>query len=172
MTDSPKCISTSRSRPSTAASIFDRHFLEEIADWPIDGFCENEAAYSGPWRVEERGGEFAVLRDGDERPRGTFKQHETACLVAAVLPAAGSDSLYSVRSCKLLRVIGQPAPAVAGRFAFDDEDIAGALHVAAWFLRSPHSLALLLEAASSDVLTTAGQLVAERRAVESGECAS
>ncbi|MEM8995958.1 MAG: hypothetical protein AAGF23_14320, partial [Acidobacteriota bacterium] len=92
-----------------------------------------------------------------------------ACLVAAVLPAVGSDSLYAVRSCELLRVIGQAEPAVAGQFTFDDEDITGALHVAACFLRSPHSLAFLLEAASIDVLTTAGQLVAERRAGASGE---
>ncbi|MEM8996857.1 MAG: hypothetical protein AAGF23_18875 [Acidobacteriota bacterium] len=169
MTRSPKSISTPKTITSTAASVFDQDFLEYIADWPIDGFCENEAAFSGPWRVEELDGEFAVVRDGDERPRGTFKHHETACLVAAVLPAAGSDSLYAVRSCELLRVIGQAAPTIAGRFTFDDEDITGALHVAAWFLRSPHSLALLLEAASIDVLTTAGRLVAERRAVASGE---
>ena len=169
MTDSPKCISAPKSRPSAAASIFDQEFLEHIADWPIDGYCENEAAFSGPWRVEKEDGEFAVLRDGDERPRGTFKHHETACLVAAVLPAVGSDSLYAERSCELLRVIGSDTPAVAGRFTFDDEEIAGALHVAAWFLRSPHSLALLLEAASIDVLTTAGRLVAARRVVVSGE---
>ena len=169
MTHRPKPVSTLKNEPKPAASIFDQEFLEHIADWPIDGYCENEAAYSGPWRIEERDGEFAVVRDGDERPRGTFKHHETACLVAAVLPAVGSDSLYAVRSCELLRVIGQAAPAVAGHFTFDDEDITGALHVAAWFLRSPHSLALLLEAASIDVLATAGRLVAERRAVTSGE---
>ena len=169
MARSPKSVSTPKDEPKTPASIFDKDFLEHIADWPIDGYCENEAAFSGPWRVEERDGEFAVVRDGDERPRGIFKHHETACLVAAVLPAVGSDSLYAERSCELLRVIGQDAYAVAGRFTFDDEDIAGALHVAAWFLRSPHSLALLLEAASIDTLTTAGRLVAARRAGASGE---
>jgi len=160
---------TPKSEPTHPSSIFDQDFLEHIADWPIDGYCENEAAFSGPWRVEQQGEEFAVVRDGDERPRGTFKHHETACLVAAVLPAIGSDSLYAERSCDLLRVIGRDTYAVAGRFTFDDEDIAGALHVAAWFLRSPHSLALLLEAASIDTLTTAGRLVAARRAVPRGE---
>ena len=169
MTHSPKRISAPKTVPSLEASIFDADFLERIADWPVDGYCETEAAYSGPWHVQERKGEFAVVRDGDERPRGTFKHHETACLVAAVLPAIGSDSLYAERSCELLRVIGRDAPAVAGRLTFDDEDIASALHVAAWFLRSPHSLALLLEAASIDALTTAGRLVAARRAVGSGE---
>ena len=106
-----------------------------------------------------------MLRDGDPKPRGVFEHHETACLVAAVLPAVGSDALYAVRrgSSELVRTIGRSEPAVAGQLSSVDEDIAGALHVAAWFLRSPHSLALLLEAAGYDVLATAGRLVAARR---------
>ena len=73
MTHRPKCVSTPKHDRTPAASIFDQEFLERITGWPIDGYCENEAAYSGPWRVKERGGEFVVLRDGDERPHGTFE---------------------------------------------------------------------------------------------------
>lgn len=165
MTDSPKSISTPRDQPSSAVSIFDQDFLERIADWSVDGFCEHEAGFSGPWRVETLDDAYTVHRDGDAKPRGVFKHHETACLVAAVLPAVGSDSLYSVRrsSSELVRSIGQAEPTVAGQLAPGDEALAGALHVAAWLLRSPYSLAFVLEAAGHDVLSAAGRLVADRR---------
>jgi len=36
MTQRPKSVS----KPTTASSIFDQDFLENIADWPIDGYCD------------------------------------------------------------------------------------------------------------------------------------
>ncbi|MEM8997110.1 MAG: hypothetical protein AAGF23_20170 [Acidobacteriota bacterium] len=164
MTDRPKCTPPPDS--ASLESIFASDFLELVGDDSVDGFCEHEAGFTGPWRVEAQADGFAVIRDGEAKPRGLFKHHETACLVAAVLPAVGSDPLYAVRrgSSELVRTIGHAEPTIAGQLSPGDEDLAGALHIAAWLLRSPHSLAFLLEAAGYDVLATAGRLVAYRKA--------
>jgi hypothetical protein len=156
------------STPSTF-NAFCREFLLRL-DERDEPPTAAEADANGPWKIEPcpHGG-FALLRQGEslrrgDRPAGTFERRETALLAAAILPSTGRDPLY--------RLLGEETPGgfalerargeVAGHLEFYDPDAATALHVAESLLRSPDSLARLLEAAGRIALLRAGKIVFER----------
>ena len=62
MTESRKCNPPLESAP--LESIFARDSLELVGDDSVERCCEHESGFTGPWRVEARDDDFAVLRDG------------------------------------------------------------------------------------------------------------
>ncbi len=114
-----------------------------------------EADVAGPWSVEPIPNlGFGLFRVGESlargfRPAAVFPDRWLALLAAAVLPGTGRDPL--------LRLEGEPDELgygvtlddgeVVGHFELFDEALLDALNAAAALVRSPWSLACLLEAA-------------------------
>ncbi|HTQ78545.1 MAG TPA: hypothetical protein VMM92_01000 [Thermoanaerobaculia bacterium] len=128
-----------------------------------------EADVCGPWKVEAGAEGYALLRQGEslargDRPSGLFAHRETALLAAAILPALGRDPFYRLQSEEtpngfaLERTHGE----IAGHLEFYDPEAVSALHLAESLVRSPESLAHLLEAAGRVALDRAGKIVFER----------
>lgn len=145
-------------------SIFTPEFLETLARLEPEGGAESEAAWAGPWRVEERDGQFVVVREGDSKPGGIFEQRHVAYLVAAVLPWIGRNRIYSLGEYGV-RLVHRERPGITadlGRLRSAEPEVPEALNVIDFLLRSPHSLALVLEAGNYESLKLAGQLVAAK----------
>jgi hypothetical protein len=151
-------------------SIFTPEFLEALALMDPEGSAEPEAAWAGPWRVEEWDGQFAVVREGDSEPGGVFGQRHVACLVAVVLPWVGRTRVYSLEEHGAQLVHGdRPGRTVGlGKLRSAEPEVPEALNFIDFLLRSPQSLALLLEAANYESLRLAGQLVAAKHAPAPG----
>jgi hypothetical protein len=102
-------------------------------------------------------------------PVACFTERWRALLAAAVLPGTGRDPAYLLRKdpdpegfALLAGLDADGAPAVVGHLRHFDERLTSALHVADALLRSPESLALLLEAAGKVALERAGAALDER----------
>jgi len=154
------------------ANAFDPMFLatfEAIEDPPAS---VTEAEFAGPWRVVATPRGHAVLRDGET----TAEESEVLCedrygalLAAAVLPAVGRDALYRLESDRgtdgrfeIRMPWGQQGERPAGSLRLYVPEVTNALHVASWLVRSPASLAVLLEAAGATVLARAGMILSRR----------
>jgi hypothetical protein len=155
--------------PVTPCNAFCEEFLLRL-DERDEPSTAAEADTIGPWKIEPcpHGG-FALLRQGEslrrgDRPAGTFERRETALLAAAILPSTGHDPLYRLRGEETPGgfALERPRGEIAGHLEFYDPDAAAALHVAESLLRSPDSLARLLEAAGRVALLRAGRIVFER----------
>jgi len=129
-----------------------------------------EADTAALWQVVDDRLRFAVLRhyesleEGD-RPAARGLDRYTALLVAAVLPAAGRNPSWHLGKeahpdGSPLRVNGEEA----GFLAQFDETLVAALNVADGLVRSPQSLALLLEAAGGLALRRVGRILAHTQA--------
>jgi hypothetical protein len=151
-----------------------------------------EADVAGPWvvrRVRYQGTfGFAVLRDWEspqdgDAPCAIFRRRETALLAAAVLPALGREPLYRLATepdaagfplqagtgprdpalvPAAVAVTAIPHPGIAGHLRDFDEDLATALQLVAALVRSPLSLASLLEAAGHVAVEQAGRILTTR----------
>jgi hypothetical protein len=102
-------------------------------------------------------------------PVASFLERWRALLAAAVLPGTGRDPAYRLRTeadaegfALIYGLDRDGAPEVAGHLRLFDEGLASALSVADALLRSPESLALLLEAAGKAALDRAGAILAAR----------
>lgn len=163
-----KCNPSTHPTPSNA---FRRRFLRRFdeRDEPVTAL---EADMAGPWSVVPLPGEgFGLFRAGEHPSRGfgptaVFPDRSLALLAAAILPGTGRDPLLALN--------GNPDP-VSGRYSLrlDDgtiaghsehfeEDLVDALNVAVGLVRSPHSLALLLEAAGPIAVARCGAILDER----------
>jgi hypothetical protein len=145
---------------------FDETFLAAIdqLDEPVTA-AEAEAA--GPWSlVPMANGEWGVFRRGQSPERGdvpiaSFRRREKALLAAAVLPGTGRDPLFRLApeaDPHGYTVISQSGE-TEGHLRLFDENLRDALHVAECLLRSPESLARLLEAAGGIALRETGRLL-------------
>lgn len=152
-------------------TVFAPAFLRQLEARDPDGFSAAHAALSGPWQVERLTDErYAVLRpyDDPDQAEGLFRFKETALLAAAVLPALGSNCRYALDGSedpeghRLSRTAGENGFVPAGWLRFVRKDLARALHLVEFLLSTPTSLALVLEAASHDVMEPSGRLLAER----------
>lgn len=155
-----------------AVTVFCPEFLErKTAREPIP-LATHEAAWSGPWAVSSSGGEFVVHRVGNSKPVAITGYCDTALLLAAVLPAIGRGPLFWLsheRSPEdqmfgLTTTLGERGPTIVGRFEQRHEEVLGPLSAFEYLVRSPTSMAYLIEAAPTESLAPVGRLITERLA--------
>ncbi|HEX7184572.1 MAG TPA: hypothetical protein VF756_22285 [Thermoanaerobaculia bacterium] len=148
---------------------FHPEFLKRLGerDEPVTA---GEADVAGPWLVEEIPGHgWGLYRAGESlargfRPTAVFPDHDLARLAAAVLPGTGRDRLFRLateQDADGYEVVLDGGEAV-GRLRLFDEALVDALNVAVSLVRSPQSLAYLLEAAGSLALERCGALLDRR----------
>lgn len=163
-----------------SAAVFAPSFLDRFTqlDQPA---TSGEACHAGPWQVLPAGGGYGAVQLGDDEPAAVFTHRTHALLAAAIFPGLGRDESYVLGEPR--GIAGREAPVAPLREAGDpltlawledlDPAVLDLLHAADALLRSPASLALLLEAAGGRRLGRAGQrlaaAVAERRRRRSGE---
>ena len=148
---------------------FRSEFLKRIGerDEPLTGA---EADVAGPWLVEEiPGAGFGLFRSGEGQkrsflPAAVFRDRAHALLAVAVLPGTGRDAAFrlGVEPERAGYPVRDPAGDIAGHLHLFDESLTGALHVVETLVRSPESLAHLLEAAGAIALERAGAILDER----------
>ena len=148
---------------------FQPDFLQQLGerDEPVTAA---EADVAGPWRLEKVEGEgWALFRAGESRARGyhptaVFADRNLALLAAAVVPGTGRDRLLRLDneggSDGFAVTLDDGTP--VGSFRLFDEPLLDALNVVVGLVRSPQSLAYLLEAAGSLALERCGALLDER----------
>jgi hypothetical protein len=133
----------------------------------------HEAEVAGVATIYEIAGRgFCLYLPGDypdlgHLPVACFFERWRALLAAAVLPGTGRDPVYrllqeaAAEGFALISGVGREGrPEAAGHLRLFDERLASALAVADALLRSPQSLALLLEAAGKVALSRTGALLA------------
>jgi hypothetical protein len=124
-----------------------------------------EAELEGPWRVEETGEEWAVLRCWESlelghRPVARLRSQESAWLLAALLPALGRDVLYRLREAGDGYVLENAGEEVGEVTHFHDR-VAESIHLVEQLVRSPRALTYLLRAAGPAAQELVGQMLAE-----------
>ena len=136
---------------SSSHNAFSSSFLHRIAERdepPTAG----DADAAGPWYVTALpGGGFGVFREGESperghRPAAVFRERWLALVAAAVLPGTGRDAAFRLRKD-------------AGHLELFDERLLDGLRCGESLLRSPQSLADLLEAAGQVALERAGAIL-------------
>jgi hypothetical protein len=158
--------------PNAFTSTFLRRFDDH--DEPITAA---EADFAGPWSIEEIPGRgFGLFRTGESHARGfhptaVFTTRWLAIVVAAILPGVGRDPYLSLEKdagpegyAVLLHGLHGRAPGgkVVGHLPRFDEPLIDAANGALFLLRSPESLAWLLEAAGSICLARCGAILDAR----------
>ena len=165
--------SKDRSTPSNA---FSSSFLAQLGEHdepPTVG----EADVAGPWLVEKIPGQgFGVFRAGEGaargyRPAAVFPDRWLALLAAAVLPGTGRDRFLTLRKAADREGYGVALDdgAVVGHFELFDEPLLDGINGAVTLLRSPESLAYLLEAAGAVALERCGAILDRRLAAPGHE---
>ncbi|HEY7215975.1 MAG TPA: hypothetical protein VIC28_15230 [Thermoanaerobaculia bacterium] len=151
------------SLPSNAFASTFLHRFGERDEPPTAG----EVDAAGPWFVEPIPGlGFGLFRAGESlargfRPAAVFPDRWLALLAASVLPGTGRDAL--------LRLNKEPDPLgygvvlddgeLVGHFELFDEPLLDAMNAAVALVRSPWSLAYLLEAAGPLALERCGAIL-------------
>jgi hypothetical protein len=159
---------------SYSRNAFALDFLKRIGevDEPLTAA---EADMAGPWVVEEvPGAGFGLYRAGEGNKRGfrpfaVVPDRSLALLLAAILPGTGQDAAFRLRQEAEGNgfAFDHGTGGVAGHLALFDERAIDALHVVNALIRSPESLANLLEAAGGLALERAGAIL-DSRFPESG----
>jgi len=145
------------------ANVFDRSYLEHLSHRDPRGSSYAEAEYAGPWTVQEREGGFAVEREAEVdqgEPDAVFVDRETALLVAAISPTLGRDPHFQLAPSTTaagfdVRTLVAGQVESVGWLRHDHPEVVEALNVVEWLLRSPASLAKVIEAAGYSVLVHA-----------------
>ncbi len=151
--------------PVNPANAFTPEFLKRVGerDEPLTA---GEADMAGPWQLEEiPGSGWGLFRLGEEparrfRPFAVFRRRSVALLAAAILPGTGRDAAFRLQVDPELAgyaVVGSGE--LVGHLALFDDRLIEALHVAEMLVRSPESLARLLEAAGAIALERAGAIL-------------
>jgi hypothetical protein len=154
---------------SSSRNAFSPSFLHRIAERdepPTAG----EADAAGPWYVLAlSGGGFGVFRAGESperghRPTAVFRERWLALVAAAVLPGTGRDAAFRLRKDAGPDgfAVVSPSGEVAGHLELFDERLLDGLLCGESLLRSPQSLADLLEAAGQVALERAGAILDAR----------
>jgi len=157
-------------------NVFDPDFLERLAHRERTGLTFAEAEYAGPWTVRQHPRGFAVMRESESdqgQSDAVFEERELALLVAAVYPTMGRPERHQLASTTGIagvdvNVLSAGRIQKVGWLRHLHPELVEALHVVDWLLRSPASLAMVLEAASYEVLLHAGKIL-ERRLAADGE---
>lgn len=152
------------------SNVFAEDFLARLdeADEPATAA---EAEVAGLGALQPSAGGFAVFRQGETAERGheavgVFRERWRALLVSALLAGTGRDPLVILQ--KDADPDGYPLlagldldgrPDVVGHLRLFDEALTVAMHVGEALLRSPESLAALLEAAGKVGLERTGTIL-------------
>jgi len=154
------------SRWPSPANLFDAEALWQLAE--EDGPAATEAETARPWCVERPAeGGWALVAEGLAELRTVCGEYQVALLLAAALPGSGRRSRFALGEQGppfLLLDEGEPA----ARLPVFHADLATEESALAAVLRSPASLALLLEAAGAELLGQAARIVARRLAERAG----
>ena len=150
----------------SSQNAFSPSFLQRIGerDEPPPA---GEADASGPWRVLELPGRgFGLFRTGESpergfRPAAVFRERWLALVAAAVLPGTGRDAAFRLRKDAGPDgfAVESPSGEVIGHLELFDERLLDGLRCGESLLRSPQSLADLLEAAGQVALERAGAIL-------------
>jgi hypothetical protein len=161
-------------KPSLPRNAFDSAFLRlfERRDEPPTG---PEADVAGPWRVEPIPAlGYGLFRAGESltrgfRPAAVFPERWLALLAASVLPGTGRDAFLHLSTEPDEDdgfALSLDDGTLAGRLALFDPAVVEALNQVVALVRSPWSLAYLLEAAGPLALARCGAIL-ERWIAES-----
>jgi hypothetical protein len=156
------------STPSSSRNAFSPLFLRRLGrrdEPPTAG----EADLAGPWRVEEipgRGWGLFRLGESPEEvpPFAVTPSPWLAWVLAAVLPSLGRDAAYRLDKERGSEgfAVRDGAGQVVVYLGLFDPNLVEALNWADGLLRSPESLAWLLEGAGSVALERAGAILEGR----------
>jgi len=154
------------SHPPNAFAPAFLHRFEERDEPPTAG----EADAAGPWFIEPVPSlGFGLFRAGESLARGfqpaaVFPDRWLALIAAAVLPGTGRDALLRLNreNDALGYGVVLDDGEIVGHFELFDEPLLDAMNVAVALVRSPWSLAWLLEAAGPLALERCGTILAER----------
>jgi hypothetical protein len=145
-------------------NVFKGGFLETYGRRD-ESSSSSEAVLSGRWKIVERDGTIALFREWENEsidpPFATFHLLDHALLFAAVAPASTRPPDYETAEegdGVFLFCDGREV----GRLRWGDAEIVDVLNVAAYLVRNPAALALLLEAAGPSALEAAGRLLYQR----------
>jgi hypothetical protein len=158
-------------------TVFTSEFLELLARREPVPLSTYEATLAGPWTVERRDEEYAVLREGDDEPEAVLRFRDTALLLAAALPVTGRGARYwacvepacGQGTAIILKTVGEQGPATVGKLGSRHEELLATLSTMEHLLCCPASLAFLIEAAPVEALSRAFELLAGRLKDESAE---
>jgi hypothetical protein len=127
-----------------------------------------EAETSGPFTLVEQKGMLALYRAwesaaGGDLPLALFHHRETALLFQALWPALGRTDLIRLRPEPAAQGYNLEAGGqiVGSLRSFDPEAVLGG-HFLSFLARTPHSLALLVEAAGPTAQKHVGRLLGAR----------
>ena len=153
------------SNPSSP-NIFQPEFLERLSELPRSGSRTSfEADHAGPWSVIKVDDGFALQQAGSMTVKAVFTHHETAHLMAAILPGVGRPRTFQAvaqtdRSGVIVEAL--QGPEKVGWLSSYSPELLEALHTVEFLLRSPAALAHFLQAASFESLAPAGGIAAGR----------
>jgi hypothetical protein len=154
-------------QPTDPLNAFTRDYLAAVQERD-DPSTSREAETSGPLKLIEQNGLLALYRSwesaaGGDLPLALFRHRETALLFQALWPALGRTDL--------VRLSPQPSTQgfslemggqiVGSLRSFDPEAVLGG-HFLSFLARTPHSLALLVEAAGPTAQKHVGRLLGAR----------
>jgi hypothetical protein len=154
-------------QPIEPLNAFTKDYLAAVREQD-EPSTAREAETSGPFTLVEQHGMLALYRAwesaaGGDPPLALFHQRETALLFQALWPALGRSDLIRL----------SPAPSAQGYSleaggqivgslrSFDPEAVLGG-HFLSFLARTPHSLALLVEAAGPAAQRHVGRLLGAR----------
>jgi hypothetical protein len=154
-------------QPIEPLNAFTKDYLEAVRQQD-DPSTSREAETSGPFTLVEQHGMLALYRAwesaaGGDLPLALFQHRETALLFQALWPALGRHDLLRLHSEPSaqgysLETGGQ---IVGSLRSFDPEAVLGG-HFLSFLARTPHSLALLVEAAGPTAQKHIGRLLGAR----------
>lgn len=164
--------SRNRSTPSLPPNAFSPAFLRRLGERELPPTA-GEANAAGPWVLEEISPQvFGLSRVGMGYSRGyaptaIFVDRWLALVAAAVLPGLGHSPLLIRRDREDDRpgyevVLNLNDGTVVGHLAPAAKKLVGRMNAAIYLLKSPESLARLLEAAGAVVLERSGAILDEQ----------
>ncbi len=159
-------------RPA-ADHAFDPDFLADL-DQQDDPPTSGDLAHSGPLRIEELAdGRFALYRPWSDQEEGAepcavfaAQEESLAVMTAGILPLMAGGRGYWMRASQTSepgRELCRHGRAV-GRLRHLDEEALAILNFCEALVRSPESIAAILESAGAPVLRVAGKILALRLA--------
>ncbi len=154
-------------RPAEPLNAFTQDYLAAVRR-RNDPSTAREAETAGPFKLVEQKDMLALYRawespEGGDLPLAQFRERQTALLFQALWPALGRHEIMVLRPdpTALGFNLESEGQVVGSLRSFDPEAVLGA-HFLSFLARTPHSLALLVEAAGPTAQQLVGRLLGAR----------